>query len=140
VPPSNSKLGGFFRYGDVWLVVGLLGTVLLLILPVPSFLLDTLLATNAKRMPLGVKPSSRIGKEMTAAAQMLDAYNNGLLTPACDPVAPTLALTEVEAEIAFLTDRTLAASLAAANLVLAKQMNLDMVVNCAACYNRLASA
>ena len=46
MPPSNSKLSGFFRYGDVWLVVGLLGTVLLLILPVPPFLLDTLLAVS----------------------------------------------------------------------------------------------
>jgi flagellar biosynthesis protein FlhA len=46
VPPANSRLGGFFRYGDVWLVIGLLGTVLLLILPVPAFLLDTLLAVS----------------------------------------------------------------------------------------------
>ncbi|HUI06953.1 MAG TPA: flagellar biosynthesis protein FlhA [Verrucomicrobiae bacterium] len=46
MPPGNSKLGGFFRYGDVWLVIGLLGTVLLLILPIPSFLLDTLLAVS----------------------------------------------------------------------------------------------
>ena len=46
MPPSNSKLGRFFRYGDLWLVVGLLGTVLLLILPVPTFLLDTLLAVS----------------------------------------------------------------------------------------------
>ena len=34
------------------------------------------------------------------------------------------------------TDRELAASLASANLLLAKQMGMDMVVNCAACYNR----
>ncbi len=46
MPASNSKLGRFFRYGDVWLVVGLLGTVLLLILPIPPFLLDTLLAVS----------------------------------------------------------------------------------------------
>lgn len=38
------------------------------------------------------------------------------------------------------TDRVLAASLSAANLVLAKDMNLDIVVNCAACYNRLKTA
>ena len=44
--PSNSKLGRFFRYGDIWLVAGLLGTVLLLILPIPAFLLDTLLAIS----------------------------------------------------------------------------------------------
>ncbi len=29
MPPANSKLGRFFRYGDLWLVGGLLGTVLL---------------------------------------------------------------------------------------------------------------
>ena len=46
MPPSNSKLGRFFRYGDLWLVVGLLGTVVLLILPIPTFLLDTLLAIS----------------------------------------------------------------------------------------------
>jgi heterodisulfide reductase subunit B len=40
------------------------------------------------------------------------------------------------ASAAHQTDRALAASLAAANLVLAKEMGLDMVVNCAACYNR----
>lgn len=46
MPPSNSRLAQFFRYGDLWLVIGLLGTVLLLILPVPPFLLDTLLAIS----------------------------------------------------------------------------------------------
>ena len=38
------------------------------------------------------------------------------------------------------TDRALAASLPAANLVLAQDMGLDMVVNCAACYSRLKMA
>jgi len=46
MPPSNSKLGRFFRYSDLWLVTGLLGTVLLLILPIPSLLLDMLLAIS----------------------------------------------------------------------------------------------
>lgn len=41
---------------------------------------------------------------------------------------------------AHQTDRLLAASLSAANLVLAKAMGLDVVVNCAACYNRLKVA
>jgi heterodisulfide reductase subunit B len=40
------------------------------------------------------------------------------------------------ASAAHQTDRKLAASLASANLLLAKQMGMDMVVNCAACYNR----
>src|SRR4030042_520066 len=44
------------------------------------------------------------------------------------------------ASAAHQTDRALAASLAAANLVLAKDMGLDMVVNCAACYNRSKTA
>ncbi|HVM59891.1 MAG TPA: flagellar biosynthesis protein FlhA [Verrucomicrobiae bacterium] len=46
MPPSNSHLGRFFRYSDLWLVTGLLGTVLLLILPIPSMLLDMLLAIS----------------------------------------------------------------------------------------------
>jgi heterodisulfide reductase subunit B len=44
------------------------------------------------------------------------------------------------ATAAHQTDRVLAASLAAANLLLAKQAELDMVVNCAACYNRTKTA
>jgi len=40
------------------------------------------------------------------------------------------------ASAAHQTDRKLAASLASANLLLARQMGMDMVVNCAACYNR----
>jgi heterodisulfide reductase subunit B2 len=40
------------------------------------------------------------------------------------------------ASAAHQTDRVLAAALPAANLLLAKEMGLDMVVNCAACYNR----
>jgi heterodisulfide reductase subunit B len=40
------------------------------------------------------------------------------------------------ASAAHQTDRVLASALPAANLLLAKEMGLDMVVNCAACYNR----
>ncbi len=40
------------------------------------------------------------------------------------------------ASSAHQTDRELAASLASANLVKASRMGMDMVVNCAACYNR----
>jgi len=38
------------------------------------------------------------------------------------------------------TDRMLAVNLSAANLAKVKDMNLDMVVNCAACYNRMKTA
>ena len=38
------------------------------------------------------------------------------------------------------TDRVLAASLPAANLIKVRDMGLDMVVNCAACYNRMRMA
>lgn len=38
------------------------------------------------------------------------------------------------------TDRVLAAALSAANLIIARDMGLDVVVNCAACYNRLKMA
>ncbi len=44
------------------------------------------------------------------------------------------------ATAAHQTDRLLAASLPAANLLLAREMGLDMVVNCAACYNRMKMA
>ena len=44
------------------------------------------------------------------------------------------------ATAAHQTDRMLAASLPAANLLLARDMGLDMVVNCAACYNRTKTA
>jgi len=38
---------------------------------------------------------------------------------------------------AHQTDRILAATLPAASLLLVRDMNMDMVVNCAACYNRM---
>ena len=36
-------------------------------------------------LPCHVKPSSTLGGQMTAAAAILDQYNNGLLTPNCTP-------------------------------------------------------
>ncbi len=52
-PPKNSymaKLSDNFknllRHSDLWLIVGLFGTILLLILPVPAILLDGLLALS----------------------------------------------------------------------------------------------
>jgi heterodisulfide reductase subunit B len=44
------------------------------------------------------------------------------------------------ASAAHQTDRNLAVSLASANLLLAKQMGMDMVVTCAACYSRSKAA
>jgi heterodisulfide reductase subunit B2 len=44
------------------------------------------------------------------------------------------------ATAAHQTDRLLAASLPAANLIIARKMGLDVVVNCAACYSRLKTA
>lgn len=44
------------------------------------------------------------------------------------------------ATAAHQTDRLLAASLPAANLLTARKMGLDVVVNCAACYSRLKTA
>src|ERR1044071_65183 len=46
MPNSPSNFSRLFRQGDLWLVFGLFGTILLLILPVPPFLLDALLATS----------------------------------------------------------------------------------------------
>ncbi len=39
----SDRMRKLLRYGDLWLVVALFGTILLLILPVPPFLLDLLL-------------------------------------------------------------------------------------------------
>jgi hypothetical protein len=36
-------------------------------------------------LPCNIKPSSTLGGQMTAAAAILDQYNNGLLTPNCTP-------------------------------------------------------
>ena len=44
------------------------------------------------------------------------------------------------ATAAHQTNRLLAASLPAANLLIAQEMGLDVVVNCAACYSRLKTA
>ena len=44
------------------------------------------------------------------------------------------------ATAAHQTDRILAASLPAANLLISQKMGLDVVVNCAACYSRLKTA
>src|SRR6266545_4822528 len=43
IAPNIARL---FRQADLWLVVGIFGTVLLLILPVPPMLLDLLLAMS----------------------------------------------------------------------------------------------
>ncbi len=43
---KKSNIPLLFRQGDVWLIIGLFGTILLLILPVPPMLLDSLLATS----------------------------------------------------------------------------------------------
>src|SRR5580765_5335183 len=42
----SDRLRKLFRYGDLWLVVALFGTILLLILPVAPFLLDLLLTVS----------------------------------------------------------------------------------------------
>ncbi len=44
--PASSGLKRLFGQGDLWLVFGLFGTILLLIFPVPSQLLDVLLAMS----------------------------------------------------------------------------------------------
>ncbi len=43
---ATSNLGQFFRQGDLWLIVGLFGTVLLLIIPVPPVILDLMLSVS----------------------------------------------------------------------------------------------
>src|SRR6266480_1452032 len=46
MPSGTSNLGKLFRHGDLWLIAAVFGTILLLILPVPPFLLDILLAIS----------------------------------------------------------------------------------------------
>ena len=43
---GGAGLSRLFKYGDLWLVGGLFGTILLLILPVPPFFLDIFLAVS----------------------------------------------------------------------------------------------
>ena len=43
---GGAGLSRLFKYGDLWLVGGLFGTILLLILPVPPFFLDIFLAIS----------------------------------------------------------------------------------------------
>ncbi len=42
----SDKLRGLLKHGDLWLIFGLFGTILLLILPVPPMLLDLLLTVS----------------------------------------------------------------------------------------------
>src|SRR5580693_7573846 len=42
----SDRMRKLLRYGDLWLVVALLGTILLLILPIPPFVLDLLLTCS----------------------------------------------------------------------------------------------
>lgn len=42
----SANMSKLLKHGDIWLIAGLFGTVLLLILPVPPFLLDGLLAIS----------------------------------------------------------------------------------------------
>ena len=49
---------------------------------------DDLLATYSGRLPLGVRPGSTDGKQMTDLAHELDRYNNQQLTPNCRSSSP----------------------------------------------------
>jgi flagellar biosynthesis protein FlhA len=46
MPSATSNVRLLLKQGDLWLVVALFGTILLLIFPVPAFLLDSLLAIS----------------------------------------------------------------------------------------------
>ncbi|MEK7993829.1 MAG: carboxypeptidase-like regulatory domain-containing protein, partial [Planctomycetota bacterium] len=56
----------------------------------------SLLSGYLGKLPYNVRTSSTQGKKMVSDAQVLDGYNNMLLTPRCDPLSPTLALTRIE--------------------------------------------
>src|SRR5579871_2943473 len=42
----SDRMRGLLKHGDLWLIFGLFGTILLLILPIPPFLLDLLLTVS----------------------------------------------------------------------------------------------
>ena len=42
----SDSMRKLLRHGDLWLICGLFGTILLLILPIPPFLLDMLLTVS----------------------------------------------------------------------------------------------
>ena len=42
----SDRMRKLLRHGDLWLIFGLFGTILLLILPIPPFLLDLLLTVS----------------------------------------------------------------------------------------------
>jgi flagellar biosynthesis protein FlhA len=44
VEKFKKQLAGFLKQSDLWLIVGLFATVLMLVLPIPTFLLDMALA------------------------------------------------------------------------------------------------
>ncbi|MEO8426459.1 MAG: flagellar biosynthesis protein FlhA [Verrucomicrobiota bacterium] len=46
MPSGTSNFGKLFLHGDLWLIAAVFGTILLLILPVPPFILDILLAVS----------------------------------------------------------------------------------------------
>ena len=43
---TRSNIGALLKQGDLWLILGIFGTVLLLIFPVPPVLLDLLLTIS----------------------------------------------------------------------------------------------
>jgi hypothetical protein len=59
----------------------------------------SLLSGYPGKLPYNVRTSSTQGKKMIGDAEVLDQYNNMLLTPRCDPLSPTIALTQTERDI-----------------------------------------
>lgn len=48
---------------------------------------DTVLASFASRLPLGIRPSSDAGRQMVELSKVLDEYNNRGLTPECEELS-----------------------------------------------------
>ena len=63
---------------------------------------DTLLALYSGKLPYAVRPPTVVGQQMIALAKGMENYNKKLLTPLCNPLEPTLALTHVERELEVL--------------------------------------
>ncbi len=74
-------------------------------------LADSLLSSCSGRLPHLVNFDKKASAQMKALAKTLDDYNNRLLTPTCNPLAPTLALYQSERDIQRLrTDVEMLAS------------------------------
>ena len=75
--------------------------------PASAAIADARAAIGAGPLPLGVHPSSALGHRMVADAEILEAYNDGTLTPACGPTpVPPAGSCQPVSSLSVLVDGT----------------------------------